>query len=158
MNPNPAYYVLVSGKEYGPYGPSDLQAALAENTIEQDCLVRAGLSGEWKPVSDVVTGVSKRVPLKGLAALRHNTFYRPLRILVSAAALVFVVSAIMTLGVSAWDAISRQDKSAVSLCVQFLGAILGTLVIRGLAIALIDLADVQLSSFSRKHFTQIRKD
>ena len=145
MNPNPAYYVLVSGKEYGPYEPSDLKAALAENTIEADCLVRAGLSGDWKPVSDVLDGPANRIPPKGLAALRRNTFYGPLRLLVTGVALLVLAAVVMTTGVATWEAINRQDKSAVLLCVQLLGTMLGTLALRSLANVLIDLADLQLS-------------
>ena len=146
MNPNPAYYVLVSGKEYGPYEPSDLKAALAENTIESDCLVRAGLSGEWKPVTDVVgSSAPKRIPPKGITAVRRNTFYRPLRVLVTLVALIAVISVCMTSGVATWNAINQRDTIAPLYCVQFLGMILGILAIRGLANVLIDLADTQLS-------------
>ncbi len=145
MNPNPAYYVLVSGKEYGPYEPSDLKAALAENTIEADCLVKAGISGDWKPVSDVVGGVPTRIPPKGLAALRRNTFYGPLRLLVTIVAILTVATIVMTTGGATWDAINRQDKGAVLLGLQLLGMILGTLALRSLANVLIDLADLQLS-------------
>src|SRR5688572_24425252 len=141
MNATSGYYLSISGKEYGPYSVADLQAALAEDTITPDCLVRPGIGGEWNPVVQVVGGSVK----KPRAAVRRNTAYRSLRALIAGLSVGgFLILAAFFVHAASQAMQSRQLAHAI-MAGQFLGWSLGVLVAWGLSNVLIDIADILAS-------------
>ena len=47
-------YLLIDGRQQGPYSPDQLQALLSSSAIQRDCLAwRVGLP-EWKPLNSIL--------------------------------------------------------------------------------------------------------
>ena len=138
MNATSGYYLSISGKEYGPYTVADLEAALAEDTITPECLVRPGIGGEWNPVIQVVGGTIK----KPRAAVRRNTAYGPLRGLIAGVSVAAFLILAAFFFHAAYQAINSGELARAIVAGQFLGWSLGVLVARGLANVLIDIADI----------------
>jgi hypothetical protein len=137
MKPIPAYYLSISGQEYGPYSVADLETALAEDTISSDCSVRAGIGGDWKPVTEIVgSSLTKR-----RGGMRRRTGYPWLRGLIN----VLAVAAVLVLGAlfvcATCQAIRDRELALAVAAAQFLGTLLGVLVSWGLSLVLIDIAD-----------------
>jgi hypothetical protein len=137
MKPIPAYYLSISGQEYGPYSVADLEAALAEDTISSDCSVRAGIGGDWKPVTEIV-GSSL---MKKRGGARRKTAYPWLRGLIN----VLAIAAVLVLGglcvYASYQAIRDRELALALAAAQFLATLLGVLVSWGLSLVLIDIAD-----------------
>jgi hypothetical protein len=145
MNVAPAYYLSISGKEYGPYTVADLEAALADDTISPDCMVRPGIGGDWNPVIEVVGGTVEKPTVR----IRRKTAYRSLRALVGTACFLLLVTVASLCGYHTYLAGNSREIAHIVVAAQFFGWTLAVVVLWGLSRVVIDMADKQIATEAR---------
>jgi hypothetical protein len=139
------YYIQVGSQEYGPYTPEQMRDGISDGSITPDTPAKTSISGPWEEVGSIFPNIPVA---QESSKARIGTSYGGTRFLINFTALLTIVligvgvaqmvKEIMATGEEPHLELSHYISAGI-----FLVKFLGILALRGLASALLDIAEAQ---------------
>jgi hypothetical protein len=138
------FYLLRDGSEHGPYSAQQLRVLLANGSVAANCPARGANGETWHAAAEILAEYDAARPvavLKAVPSAKPATAYAGLRMTID---LTAIFGSLITIASVAFAYIPAPLKSAdglILLGIVALAVIVAACIARGLAHALLDIAD-----------------
>lgn len=162
------YYIWIAGKEHGPYTLEQVKEAVLEGTVTIQQTARRADSHDWVPLGSIVelppetgapalvepalaapVGPAREDVKDYLGHIRENSCYGVLRGIIEVFAALFMVAAVLAIGLGTFQLIQQQIAIGLYEVGGGIAALILIIGLRQSALLLIDIADTLLNEHAK---------